>query len=244
MVAALGELKGLEETRRKQEVEAAQRAIDAQIAREREAAAERARVVAETERRIADEARQVSMRAEAETRAQRLVAIEAEARAKAQAEIAVQASLAAERQAQELALKRELALRKKPRALIALCGVLTLAVIALIAIIVQRGIALDDARQDAHVTDVELAGMKTRVAKLEADLDNARAQIVVLQGNQVPAPKPVVTPPPAATTRPHPHGRPHGGGDQTTDDDDTIDTSDKCVNEPLGCPTKDKHKGK
>lgn len=246
VVAALGELKGLEESRRKQEAVAAQRALDAQLARERDAAAERKRIADETERRIAEEARQVSVRAEAEARAERLVAIEAEARAKASAEIAVQASLAAERQTHELALKRELALRAKPRGLIALCGVLTLAVIALVAVVVQRGIALDDARRDGAAVASELAGMRTRVDKLEAQADQDRATIAALQLNQRPAAtQPPVAPTPAAPTGKGSGKGGHGGhgghgGGTTNGGNDGVDVRQKCIDLPLGCPDDEK----
>jgi len=115
-------------------MEAAQRVIDAQAARQR-AAADAERTVAEAlQRRLAEEARQASVRAEAEARAERLVAIEAEARAKAEAEIA----LAAERQAQELAIQREHAQRARPRGLIALASGLAAMAIALGVLVVVR----------------------------------------------------------------------------------------------------------
>jgi membrane protein involved in colicin uptake len=227
----LGELRGLEVTRQRTELEASRRATEARLAAERDAVAARRRDAEETERRIADEARAVALRAEAEARAERLVAIEAEARARAAAEIA----LAAERQAQELAIHRELVQRTRPRLFVAALGVVGAIALALAVAMIQRGAALDDAHGDATTARAQAAAMSD-------DLAATRARVARLEEQLARAPHtpPVTTSTPPVITKPGGKGKGGKGGKGGTAGETggtappPIDLSDRCVADPLG----------
>lgn len=244
VVSALGELRGIEDARRRAELDAAQRELEARLAAQR-AAADAARCEAEAaERRRADDVHQAAVKAEAIARAERLVAIESEARAKATAEIA----LAAERQAQELAIRRELAARARPRGLIAAVAVLGLGAAALGALAFTSGRERDLARTEVRLAAGAADSLRADVRRLERQVGDLRTELDAARR----AATAVVTPTPAAPA-PAPTKKGGGGGGgggggkkgggstsgTGTGTNNQVNLSSKCIDDPLGqaCPT-------
>jgi hypothetical protein len=212
VVRSLAELRAIELQRQTEEQAAAEAAVQARR-REREAAAQAARD-AETARLAAERAAQVAAERarDAAERDARLQVEAVEAAERARRLIALEE----QRMAAELAVRREAALRQRPRGLVALSAVALAAAAGLGWLALDRAHAADDARdaRDRALAAVDRAEHATgqarqALAQTARELTELRVQLDAMR-RAAAAPAPAAGPAPRPDRHAAPPGTPHG----------------------------------